>query len=244
MWVRSSVVSESKMTTSSSRFRNSGLKCARTAAITARAWPRRPGPTPAPANPGSRSAPACVLRKSTVRPCPSVSRPSSSTASSTSNTSGCAFSTSSSSTTAVRAAPHGLGELAALVVADVAGRGTDEAGHRVLLGVLAHVDADHRALVVEQEVRQRLGQLGLADTGRAEEQERAGRPVRVGDAGPGPAHGVGHRLHGRLLPDDPRARARPPCAAAWPSRPPSADRPGCRSRRRRRRRCRRRSPAP
>ena len=40
-----------------------------------------------------------VLRKSTVRPWPSVSRPSSSTCSSTLNTSGCAFSTSSSSTT-------------------------------------------------------------------------------------------------------------------------------------------------
>ena len=40
-----------------------------------------------------------VFRKSTVRPWPSVSRPSSSTCSRTSNTSGCAFSTSSSSTT-------------------------------------------------------------------------------------------------------------------------------------------------
>ena len=40
-----------------------------------------------------------VLRKSTVRPWPSVSRPSSSTCSSTSNTSGWAFSTSSNSTT-------------------------------------------------------------------------------------------------------------------------------------------------
>ncbi len=40
-----------------------------------------------------------VLRKSTVRPWPSVSLPSSSTASSTSNTSGCAFSISSNSTT-------------------------------------------------------------------------------------------------------------------------------------------------
>src|SRR5438128_1904961 len=40
-----------------------------------------------------------VFLKSTVRPCPSVSRPSSSTCSSTLNTSGCAFSTSSRSTT-------------------------------------------------------------------------------------------------------------------------------------------------
>ena len=134
-----------------------------------------------------------ALRKSTVRPWPSVSRPSSSTCSRMSKTSGCAFSTSSSSTTRVRTAPHRLGELAALLVADVAGRGADEPGDRVLLAVLAHVDADHRPLVVEQEVGQRLGQLGLADAGRAEEQERAGRPVGVGDAGPGAAHGVGDR---------------------------------------------------
>ena len=40
-----------------------------------------------------------VFRKSTVRPWPSVSRPSSSTWSRMSKTSGCAFSTSSSSTT-------------------------------------------------------------------------------------------------------------------------------------------------
>ena len=40
-----------------------------------------------------------VLRKSTVRPWPSVSLPSSSTWSSTLNTSGCAFSISSNSTT-------------------------------------------------------------------------------------------------------------------------------------------------
>ena len=40
-----------------------------------------------------------VLEKSTTRPCPSVSRPSSSTCNSTLNTSGCAFSTSSNSTT-------------------------------------------------------------------------------------------------------------------------------------------------
>ncbi len=40
-----------------------------------------------------------VFLKSTVRPCPSVSRPSSSTCSSTLKTSGCAFSTSSSRST-------------------------------------------------------------------------------------------------------------------------------------------------
>ena len=96
---------------------------------------------------------------------------------------------------------HRLGQLTALVVADVAGRRTHQASHRVLLAVLAHVDADHRALVVEQEVGQRLGQLGLADAGGAEEQERSGRPVGVGDPGPAAAHRVGHGLHGLPLSD-------------------------------------------
>ena len=80
----------------------------------------------------------------------------------------------------VRPATDRLRELAALVVADVARGSADEARHRVLLHVLAHVDADHRPLVVEQEVRERPRELGLADAGRAEEQERADRLVRVG----------------------------------------------------------------
>ncbi len=96
---------------------------------------------------------------------------------------------------------HRLGQLTALVVADVARGRTDKAGDRVLLAVLAHVDADHRVFVVEQELRQRLGQLGLTDTGRAEEHERPGRPVRVGNAGTAAAHRVRDRLHGLLLSD-------------------------------------------
>ena len=46
----------------------------------------------------------------------------------------------------VRAPAHGLGELAALLVADVAGRRADEPRDGVLLHVLRHVDADHRVL--------------------------------------------------------------------------------------------------
>ena len=49
--------------------------------------------------------------------------------------------------------------------------------------VLGHVESRHRALVVEHELGQRAGQLGLADAGRAEEDERADRPV-PGLAGP------------------------------------------------------------
>ena len=76
-------------------------------------------------------------------------------------------------------AAHLLGQLAALVVAHIARRGAKEAAHRVRLAVLAHVDAQQRLVVVEQEARQRLGQLGLADAGRAKEQEGADGPLRV-----------------------------------------------------------------
>ena len=90
----------------------------------------------------------------------------------------------------VRTPAHCLRELAALVVADVAGRRAQQSCHRMLLGVLAHVDPDDGPLVVEQEVGQRLGQLGLADARRAEEEERPGRAVRVGDTGPRSTYGV------------------------------------------------------
>ncbi len=61
-----------------------------------------------------------VFLKSTVRPCASVRRPSSSSCRSTLKTSWCAFSISSKRITRVGLAPHRLGELAALLVADVA----------------------------------------------------------------------------------------------------------------------------
>ena len=84
---------------------------------------------------------------------------------------------------AVRLAPHGLGELAALVVADVAGRRADQPRHGVLLHVLGHVDPHHRVLVAEQELGERAAELGLADARGAEEDERAGRALRVLEPG-------------------------------------------------------------
>ena len=114
----------------------------------------------------------------------------------------------------VRPAPHRLGELTALLVADVARRRADEARHGVLLHVLRHVDADHRPLVVEQEVGERARQLGLADAGGAEEQERADRPVGVGEPGARPADGVRDRARPRRPGRSPARAARPPCARA------------------------------
>ncbi len=72
----------------------------------------------------------------------------------------------------------------------------------MLLAVLAHVDAHQGVLVVEHELGQRLGQLGLAHAGGAEEDERADRAARVLQAGAGPADGVGDGVDGLVLADD------------------------------------------
>ena len=102
----------------------------------------------------------------------------------------------------VGAAAHGLGELAALLVADVAGRRADEAADRVALHVLAHVDAGHGRLVVEEELRQGARGLRLADAGGAQEDEAADGPARVLEPGARPAHGVGDGRDGLVLADD------------------------------------------
>ena len=84
---------------------------------------------------------------------------------------------------AIGAATHCFGQLAALVVSDVTGGRPDETSDGELLHVLAHVDTDHRLLVVEQVLGNRARQLGLADAGRPEEHERTNRPVGVGEPG-------------------------------------------------------------
>ena len=191
-----------------------------------------------------------VFLKSTVRPWPSVRRPSSITCSSTLKTSLWAFSISSSRTTRVRAPAHGLGELAALLVADVAGRRADEPRDGVLLHVLGHVDADHRVLGVEHELGQRAGQLGLADAGRAEEQERADRAVGVAQARR--ASGAARRetaVDGLVLADHALVQALLHVDELLDLALDAAGRPGCRStcrrprRSPRRRRARRDRPA-
>ena len=98
-------------------------------------------------------------------------------------------------------AAHRLGELAALLVADVARRRADQPRHGVLLHVLGHVDAHHVLLAVEERLGERLRELGLADAGGAEEDERADRPPRVLDPGAGADHRVGDQLHRLVLAD-------------------------------------------
>ena len=102
----------------------------------------------------------------------------------------------------IRPPTDGLGELARLIVADVSRRRADQTRDRVLLLVLRHVDSDQRMLVVEQELGERAGHLGLADAGRSEEQEAAKRPVRILQAGARAADRAGHGLDGLVLTDD------------------------------------------
>ena len=69
---------------------------------------------------------------------------------------------------------------AALLEADVSRRRADQPRDGVLLHVLAHVEAHELVAEVQREL---LGELGLADAGRAGEQEAAGRAIRLAEAG-------------------------------------------------------------
>ena len=71
------------------------------------------------------------------------------------------------------------------------------------LHVLAHVDPHDGVLVVEHRLGEGLGELGLADTGRAEEEERADRATGILDARSGPDDGIGDQADRLVLPDDP-----------------------------------------
>ena len=80
----------------------------------------------------------------------------------------------------VRTSAHRFGELSALVIADIPRRGTDQPADAVLLHVLRHVDADHRAFVVKQELSKRASSSVLPIGPRKKNADRA---VRIGKPG-------------------------------------------------------------
>ena len=102
----------------------------------------------------------------------------------------------------VRAAAHRFGELAAFLEADVSRRRAEQTRDGVLLLILGHVDANERAFVVEEILRQCARELGLADAGRSEEDERADRPIRIGESRARAQHCFGDGVDGFVLPDD------------------------------------------
>ena len=113
--------------------------------------------------------------------------------------SGCAFSISSSRTTLYGMRADGVDEQSALLEADVSGRRADQPRDRVLLHVLAHVEADE--FVAEQN-GELFGELGLADAGRPGEQEAAGRPIGQRESGARPLDRLRDQMHGLLLTED------------------------------------------
>src|SRR3546814_12180649 len=84
-------------------------------------------------------------------------------------------------------------ELTAHFEAHEPGRGTEQTRDGVLLTELRHVEGDQRALVVEEELGERLGQLGLSDAGRTGEDERPRRALGVLQTRTLPADGLGQR---------------------------------------------------
>ena len=72
----------------------------------------------------------------------------------------------------------------------------------MLLHEFAHVDANHRRRIVEQESGERLRQLGLANARRAEEQERTERPVGVLQSGTRSTHRSRNSGDGGVLTDN------------------------------------------
>ncbi len=92
------------------------------------------------------------------------------------------------------------------LVAHVSRRRADQLGHRVRLGELGHVEADQPLSLAEQHLGQASGQLGLAHSGRPEEQEAPHRTVRVLEAGARSADGGGHCRHGLVLADHPNVQ--------------------------------------
>ena len=103
----------------------------------------------------------------------------------------------------VRPAPHSLGQRARIFVADVSRRRADQPRHGELLHVLAHVDADQRIAIGEQELRQRARQLRLTDAGRTAEDEAADRPLRILQARAAAPDRAADRLDRFVLADHP-----------------------------------------
>src|SRR5882672_727235 len=86
---------------------------------------------------------------------------------------------------------HGVRQQSALVVAHVAGRGADELVERMLLLELGHVEAEEAVLGPEEELGELLRGDGLADAGRAGEEEddlRFGRDPARGAREPRACH--------------------------------------------------------
>ena len=96
---------------------------------------------------------------------------------------------------------HSLSQLSTFIIAHIARRGTNQTGDTVFLLIFRHIDTRHHRFVVEQVVCQGLGEFGLTDTRRTQEDERGNRALRILQAGTTSAHGVRDGCDGFVLTD-------------------------------------------
>ena len=78
--------------------------------------------------------------------------------------------------------PDSLGELTALLIADITRGCADESGHGMFFHVFGHVDPDHGLFIVKETFGKRSGQLRFADSRRPQEDEAPDGAVGVLDA--------------------------------------------------------------
>ena len=103
---------------------------------------------------------------------------------------------------AVRLAPDGIGELATVVVADVARGCPDQSGDAVTLHELRHVETDHVLVGSEHKLREGPSQLRLAHPCGPQEHEYTNGPTRILEPRAGTAHGLRQRFDRLVLPHD------------------------------------------
>ena len=101
----------------------------------------------------------------------------------------------------IRASSDLFGQLSCLVISHIAGRRTDNACHAVLFHKFGHIQTNQRILLVEQLLRQRFDQLGLADTGRSYKDEGS-RTALFADLYAGTSDSCADQADGFVLPDD------------------------------------------
>ena len=93
---------------------------------------------------------------------------------------------------AVGLAPHGFGQLAALVKAHVAGRRAYHARYGVFFHILAHIQADQRVFIAKHRLAQCAAKLGFANACGAQKDERADGTAGILQPGAGTADGARH----------------------------------------------------
>ncbi len=99
----------------------------------------------------------------------------------------------------VRLSAHRFRQLAAFFVTDIAGRRTNEAGHRMFFHVFGHVKTNQGALVVKQKLGKRFSQFGFPDACRPQENKRSDGASGFFQPGPGAANRLRHSGNSLVL---------------------------------------------